>query len=71
MGKRTSNIIFIGKWPASKEYFVMSEEFCAVVKRIADVCLNGSDTKPAVDEAYPELCQEFEVILENNGPPKS
>ena len=56
----------LGRWPASKEYFVLSEEFCAVVKRIADVCLNGSDTRPAVDEAYPQLCQEFEVILENN-----
>ena len=45
---------------------MLSEEFCAVVKRIADVCLNGSDTRPAVDEAYPQLCQELEVILENN-----
>ena len=53
-------IIMTGKWPASKEYFVASKDFCAVVGRIADLCLNRSNT---VDEAYPQLCSELEVIL--------
>ena len=45
-----------------------SEEFCAIVERIADICLNGSDTRIAVDEAYPQLCIEFEVILQITHP---
>ena len=61
-------IYITGKWPTSKEFFVASEEFCAIVERIADICLNGSDTRIAVDEAYPQLCIEFEVILQITHP---
>ena len=55
-------IYVIGKWPTSKDNFVAGEEFCAVVKRIADICLNGSYTRVAVDETYPQLCTSFEVM---------
>ena len=55
-------IYVIGKWPTSKDNFVAGDEFYAVVERIADICLNGSDTRVAVDETYPQLCTNFEVI---------
>ena len=59
-------IIITGKWPASKEYFVASKDFCAIVRRIADLCFesSNSNTRPAVDDAYPQLCSDLQVILQ-------
>ena len=57
------SVAYSGKWPSSIHSFLESRDFCSVVKRISEVCDNGSDSKAPVDEAYPELCQDFQVNL--------